>query len=155
MAALVPFFVADRSYTYAVVSGVVLAASLMSSVVQPVFGVLTDRWAMPWPLPAGTLLGGVGIALSGLSGSYALTLVFVSISGIGVAAYHPESARVARIAGQGSHRAMGCSPPASTSASRWSRWDRVTVSRWSHLITAVPSRAQCGCRAQPSTCSRP
>lgn len=30
---------------------------------------------MPWPLPAGTSLGGVGIALSGLSGSYALTLV--------------------------------------------------------------------------------
>ena len=36
-----------------------------------------------------------GIALSGLSGSYGLTLAFVAISGVGVAAYHPESARVA------------------------------------------------------------
>ncbi|GAA2485083.1 MFS transporter [Streptomyces gobitricini] len=107
VAALVPFFIAERAYSFAVASGVVLAASLLSSVVQPVFGALTDRHAMPWLLPVSTLLGGVGIALSGLSGSYPLTLVFVAISGIGVAAYHPESARVARIAGQGSHRAMG------------------------------------------------
>lgn len=107
VAALVPFFIAERSYSLAVASGLVLAASLLSSVAQPVFGVLTDRWAMPWLLPVSTLLGGVGIALSGLSGSYPLTLAFVALSGIGVAAYHPESARVARIVGRGSHRAMG------------------------------------------------
>ncbi|MCP2346062.1 MFS transporter [Nonomuraea roseoviolacea] len=107
VAALVPFFVAERAYTYAVVSGIVLAASLLSSVAQPVFGLLTDRWAMPWLLPVSTVLGGVGVALSGLSGSYALTLAFVAVSGIGVAAYHPESARVARIASGGSHSAMG------------------------------------------------
>ncbi|WDM14517.1 MFS transporter [Streptomyces lavenduligriseus] len=106
VAALVPFFIAERAYAYSVASGIVLAASLLSSVAQPVFGALTDRWAMPWLLPVSTLLGGVGIALSGLSGSYPLTLAFVAISGLGVAAYHPESARVARIAGQGSHRAM-------------------------------------------------
>ncbi|MFI8951412.1 MFS transporter [Streptomyces sp. NPDC053750] len=107
VAALIPFFVAERDYTYAVASGIVLAASLLSSVAQPLFGALTDRWAMPWLLPVSTLLGGVGIALSGLSGSYGLTLFFVAVSGIGVAAYHPESARVARQASEGSHSAMG------------------------------------------------
>ncbi|MER5257091.1 MULTISPECIES: MFS transporter [unclassified Streptomyces] len=106
VASLVPFFVAERAYSYAAVSGIVLAASLLSSVAQPVFGVLTDRWAMPWLLPVSTVLGGVGIALSGVSGSYALTLVFVAVSGVGVAAYHPESARVARLAGRGSHSGM-------------------------------------------------
>ncbi|WP_086826946.1 MFS transporter [Allokutzneria sp. NRRL B-24872] len=107
VAALVPFFVAERAYTYAAVSGVVLAASLLSSVAQPLFGVLTDRWPMPWLLPVSTLLGGVGIALSGVGGSYAWTLFFVAVSGIGVAAYHPESARLARVAARGSHTAMG------------------------------------------------
>ncbi|MDR8408655.1 MFS transporter [Nonomuraea sp. 3-1Str] len=107
VAALVPFFVAERAYTYAAASGVVLAASLLSSVAQPLFGAFTDRWAMPWLLPVSTVLGGLGIGLSGLSGSYALTLAFVAVSGIGVAAYHPESARVARLAGEGSHSAMG------------------------------------------------
>ncbi|MEV0223175.1 MFS transporter [Streptomyces sp. NPDC050704] len=107
VASLVPFFVAERAYSYAAVSGIVLAASLLSSVAQPVFGVLTDRWAMPWLLPVSTVLGGLGIALSGLSGSYALTLAFVAVSGVGVAAYHPESARVARLVSEGSHTAMG------------------------------------------------
>ncbi|WP_329258231.1 MFS transporter [Streptomyces sp. NBC_01478] len=107
VAALIPFFVAERAYSYAAVSGIVLAASLLSSVAQPVFGLLTDRWAMPWILPVSTVLGGLGIALSGLSGSYTLTLVFVAVSGVGVAAYHPESARVARLVSGGSHSAMG------------------------------------------------
>jgi len=107
VAALIPFFVAERAYSYAAVSGIVLAASLLSSVAQPVFGLLTDRWAMPWILPLSTVLGGLGIALSGLTGSYALTLVFVAVSGVGVAAYHPESARVARLVSGGSHSAMG------------------------------------------------
>ncbi|MFD7052507.1 MFS transporter [Streptomyces mirabilis] len=107
VASLVPFFVAERAYSYAAVSGIVLAASVLSSVAQPVFGLLTDRWAMPWILPVSTVLGGLGIALSGLSGSYSLTLVFVAVSGVGVAAYHPESARVARLVSEGSHTAMG------------------------------------------------
>ncbi|MFD8765858.1 MFS transporter [Streptomyces mirabilis] len=107
VASLVPCFVAERAYSYAAVSGIVLAASVLSSVAQPVFGLLTDRWAMPWILPVSTVLGGLGIALSGLSGSYPLTLVFVAVSGVGVAAYHPESARVARLVSEGSHTAMG------------------------------------------------
>lgn len=106
VAALVPFFVAERDYTHAAASGIVLAASLLSSVVQPLFGALTDRWPMPWLLPVATVVGGAGIAVSGLSSSYALTSVFVAISGIGVAAYHPESARIARAVGGGSHTRM-------------------------------------------------
>ncbi|MEV1006410.1 MFS transporter [Streptomyces sp. NPDC049881] len=107
VASLVPFFVAERAYGYATVSGMVLAASLLSSVVQPVFGALTDRWALPWLLPVATLLGGAGVALSGVGGSYGPLLLCVALSGVGVAAYHPESARVARLASGGSHSAMG------------------------------------------------
>ncbi|GAA2094776.1 MFS transporter [Streptomyces albiaxialis] len=107
VAALVPFFVAERAYGYAAASGIVLAASLLSSVVQPLFGALTDRWALPWLLPASTFVGGAGVALAGVSGSYGVTLAVVALSGVGVAAYHPEAARVARRASRGSHTAMG------------------------------------------------
>lgn len=107
IAALVPFFVVERGYSYAAAAGLVLAASLLSSVVQPVFGALTDRWPMPWLLPVSTLVGGAGVGLAGVGGSYALTLAAVAASGIGVAAYHPEAARVARRASRGSHTAMG------------------------------------------------
>ncbi|WP_037891758.1 MFS transporter [Streptomyces viridochromogenes] len=107
VAALVPYFVAERAYSHAAASGVVLAASLLSSVVQPLFGALSDRWAMPWLLPLSALTGGAGVALSGVMDSYALTLAVVAVSGIGVAAYHPEAARAARDAAHGSHTAMG------------------------------------------------
>lgn len=107
VAALVPYFVAERAYSYAAASGIVLAASLLSSVVQPAFGALADRFAMLWLLPVSTLLGGVGVALAGVSDSYPITLALVALSGIGVAAYHPEAARVARFAGRGDHSAMG------------------------------------------------
>ncbi|MFI9343923.1 MFS transporter [Streptomyces sp. NPDC052773] len=107
VASLVPFFVIERAYSYAAVSGIVLAASVVSSVAQPFFGMLTDRRAMPWLLPVSTLVAGVGIALSGVSDSYTVTLTVVAVSGVGVAAYHPESARVARVASGGSHSAMG------------------------------------------------
>ncbi|WAM00486.1 MFS transporter [Streptomyces sp. Je 1-369] len=106
VAALVPFFVAERAYAYAAASGIVLAASLLSSVVQPLFGALTDKWAMPWLLPVSTLVGGAGVALAGVGGSYPVTLLVVAVSGVGVAAYHPEAARVARQASRGSHTAM-------------------------------------------------
>ncbi|MFH0173549.1 MFS transporter [Streptomyces cacaoi] len=107
VAALVPFFVSERAYSYAAASGIVLAASLLSSVAQPLFGVLTDRWAMPWLLPLAAAASGAGIAASGIGGSYPLTLAAVAVSGIGVAAYHPEAARAARAASDGSHTAMG------------------------------------------------
>jgi FSR family fosmidomycin resistance protein-like MFS transporter len=107
VAALVPFFVTERAYAYAAVSGIVLAASLLSSVVQPLFGVLTDKWAMGWLIPVSTLIAGVGLAIAGLSDSYAVTLTSVAVSGIGVAAYHPEAARVAWAASRGDHTAMG------------------------------------------------
>ncbi|GAA2269278.1 MFS transporter [Kitasatospora cystarginea] len=107
VAALVPFFVSERAYGYAAASGLVLAASLLSSLVQPLLGALADRWAIPWLLPVSTLVAGTGVALSGVCGSYPLTLAAVALSGIGVAAYHPEAARVAREASRGSHTAMG------------------------------------------------
>lgn len=106
VAALVPYFVAERAYSYAAAAGVVLAASLLSSIVQPLFGLLTDRWAMPWLLPFSTIVGGAGVALAGVTSTYALTLAVVAVSGIGVAAYHPEAARVARMAAGRSHQAM-------------------------------------------------
>ncbi|MFC9970199.1 MFS transporter [Spirillospora sp. NPDC127200] len=103
---LVPFLVAERHYGYVEVAGFVLAATLLSSVVQPLFGMLTDRRPMPWLVPAGTLTAGLGAAWTGLTDSYALTLMAMALTGAGVAAYHPEAARLARTLTSGDHKAM-------------------------------------------------
>lgn len=104
--AIVPFLVTGRHYSYVAASGIVLAATLLSSVVQPAFGMLTDRWAMPWLVPAATGVAGLGVALSGVSDAYAPTWAAIALSGLGVAAYHPESARVARALTGGDHAGM-------------------------------------------------
>ncbi|MFE2177061.1 MFS transporter [Kitasatospora sp. NPDC059462] len=105
--ALVPFLVAGRGLDYGSAAGVVLAATLLSSIVQPLFGALTDRWAMPWLIPAATAAAGIGVGLAGVAGPYPLLCAAVALSGVGVAAYHPESARLARAASGDSHTRMG------------------------------------------------
>ncbi len=104
--ALLPFFVADRHYNYAGALGLTFAMTAMSSVIQPVFGVLTDRRDLFWLAPAGLSLAGVGVGLSGLAGNYLLTWLAIALSGIGIAAFHPEAARSARRAAAKSQRAM-------------------------------------------------
>jgi MFS transporter, FSR family, fosmidomycin resistance protein len=104
--ALVPFMVAERHYGYAAAAGITLAATLLSSVAQPAFGLLTDRRPLPWLVPAGMILAGVGIAASGLTSSYLLTWLAIALSGLGVAIYHPEAARLARAVTGGSHVGM-------------------------------------------------
>ncbi|WP_093147169.1 MFS transporter [Saccharopolyspora antimicrobica] len=104
--AVIPFLVLERHYDYVAVSGIVLAATLLSSIVQPVFGALTDRVRMPWLLPVSMTTAGLGVALCGVGDSYVLAWLAVALSGLGVAAYHPEAARLARAASGGSHLAM-------------------------------------------------
>ncbi|GAA1510684.1 MFS transporter [Kribbella lupini] len=103
---LVPFLVAERGYDYVAVSGFVLAATLLSSVVQPLFGLLTDRWSTPWLLPVSMLGTGAGTALVGLTENYRLTLLVIALTGVGVAAYHPQAARTARAVTGGGHVGM-------------------------------------------------
>jgi MFS transporter, FSR family, fosmidomycin resistance protein len=104
--ALLPFLVAERHYTYAAASGLVLAANLLSSVAQPAFGAMTDRFRLWWLVGTGLSVAGIGVGLSGLSGSYQLTWLAIALSGLGVAAFHPEAARSARVASAGRQIAM-------------------------------------------------
>lgn len=104
--ALLPFLVAERHYTYAAVSGLTLAATVLSSVAQPVFGWWTDRRPRPWMIPLGMVVAAVGVALVGLTSGYLLTWLAVALSGLGIAVFHPEAARAARQAAGDSNRAM-------------------------------------------------
>lgn len=104
--ALLPFFVLERHYSYAAVAGLTLAATVLSSVAQPFFGWWTDRRPRRWMIPAGILTAGIGAGLAGLAPSYLLTWGVLALSGLGVAAFHPEAARAARQAAGNSNRAM-------------------------------------------------
>lgn len=104
--AILPFLVLERHYTYAAATGITLAATFLSSLVQPGFGVLGDRHRMRWLLGLGLFVAGIGIGLAGLAHGYVLTWLAVALSGIGVAAYHPEASRSAREAAGTSAQGM-------------------------------------------------
>lgn len=104
--ALLPFLVAERHYTYAAVSGLTLAATVLSSVAQPAFGWWTDRRPRRWMVATGLLTAATGVGLAGLFSSYLVTWLAIALSGLGVAAFHPEAARVARRAAGNSNKAM-------------------------------------------------
>jgi FSR family fosmidomycin resistance protein-like MFS transporter len=106
--ALLPFLIFRDHLSYAAVSALVLAATISSSVIQPLFGHVSDRYSLPWLMPLGPALGGLGIALAGLAPNYGLTFAAVVLSGIGVAAFHPEGSRFANYV-SGARRASGMS----------------------------------------------
>jgi MFS transporter, FSR family, fosmidomycin resistance protein len=96
--AMLPFFIAAYDLSYAAAAGIVFAANMTSSIVQPLFGHATDRFSKPWMLSAGLILAGMGLALSGIFQSYQWILFLAIVSGIGIAAYHPEAARLVNFA---------------------------------------------------------
>jgi FSR family fosmidomycin resistance protein-like MFS transporter len=106
--ALLPFLISKDHLSYASASALVLAATISSSVIQPLFGHLSDRRSLPWLMPLGPALSGLGIALAGLAPSYPLTFAAIVLSGLGVASFHPEGSRFANYV-SGARRASGMS----------------------------------------------
>lgn len=108
VAALIPFLASGKGISLAAAGALVLAATASSSIVQPLFGIFSDRKPLPILMPLGLLLAGIGISLVGVAPSYPALLLCVVLSGLGVAAFHPEAARYANYV-SGSRRARGMS----------------------------------------------
>ena len=91
---LLPFLISAYGLTYAGAAAIVFATNISSSLVQPLFGHFADRYPNRWLMPAGILFAGLGLALAGAVPTYHLVLAVVAVSGIGIAAFHPEGARL-------------------------------------------------------------
>jgi len=94
--ALLPFLIVQQGLSYTAASGVVVASTAVSAIMQPLLGYYSDRHSLPWLMPLGMLMGGMGIALSGIAPNYWVVITCVLISGLGVAAFHPEGYRFAK-----------------------------------------------------------
>lgn len=93
--ALLPFLISDYGFSYSAATSLMLAYSSLSSVIQPLFGFLSDRISKPWFIPLGILLAGLGMASVGFLQSYWAIFTAVALSGTGAALFHPEGARFA------------------------------------------------------------
>jgi len=106
--ALLPFFKDRFSLSYTLVAVLMLSSHVSSSLLQPLFGLWSDRRGAIWLLPAGVALAGAGIALAAAAPTYAVAILCVLVSGIGVAAFHPEGSKFAAYT-SGGKRASGMS----------------------------------------------
>ncbi|WP_217914594.1 MFS transporter [Miltoncostaea marina] len=93
--ALIPVFTAIYALSDLAASMILGASLLISSAIQPFFGMLADRRATPAFLWGGVAVAAAGLALAGVAGGYAGVLACIVGSGLGIAAFHPEAARVA------------------------------------------------------------
>ena len=93
--ALLPFVRASYGLSYQATGGLMFAFSCLSSIIQPLFGWLADRFSKPWFIPLGVLLAGCGLATVGFMSHYWAIFAAITLSGIGAALFHPEGARFA------------------------------------------------------------
>ena len=68
--ALLPFLKSAHGLSYAATGMIVLASTVTSSIIQPLFGYLADQTARRWMLPISVMLTGGGFALLGIAPGY-------------------------------------------------------------------------------------
>ena len=90
---IIPHLKEIFALSYTQVGFIVLLQNLTSSVIQPLFGYITDKKSMPWILPLGAAVSGAGFAATGLAPSYNWLLLIVIITGFASASFHPQASR--------------------------------------------------------------
>src|SRR6185503_4890460 len=89
---LLPLLVTKLHLSMTLVGTLVALASLSSSMSQPLFGWLGDRIRRPWFVAFGPLTAAIFLSCVGLAPSYGALVALLMLGGIGVAAFHPQSA---------------------------------------------------------------
>lgn len=92
--ALLPFFAMQYGMDYKSIAGLMFASSFLSSIIQPIFGLMADKAERNWFMALGVLLSGISLGLTGFYSDYWTIFIAVTIMGIGTAIFHPEAARI-------------------------------------------------------------
>ncbi len=162
---LLPLLVHRLGLNYAMVGGLVAIGSMSSSFSQPLFGLLSDRMSRPWFVALGPLVAAVFLSSIGAAPNYAALVTLLVAGGVGVSAFHPQTASLAgRSAGS---RAMAMSfwvtggtlgwalgPMFATQATKWFGLERTVIAAipgvllslgllwWLRRAPAVPHEAR-------------
>ena len=94
---LMPYLAAAHGFNYQAAGALMFAYSATSSLVQPVFGYLADKYARSWFVPLAVLLAGGSLGLVGFLDSYWAIFLTLMLCGVGGALFHPEGARYANL----------------------------------------------------------
>jgi FSR family fosmidomycin resistance protein-like MFS transporter len=101
IASVYPILKDNYALDFAQIGLITLAFQFTASLLQPVIGYFTDKKAQPFSLAIGMGFTFFGLLLLAIAGQYATILIAASLVGLGSAVFHPESARIARLASGG------------------------------------------------------
>lgn len=99
--AIYPLLKGEFQLSFFQIGAITLTFQLTASLLQPVVGTITDKKPLPYSLPIGMCFTLSGLLLLSVAPSYPLLLLAVALIGCGSSVFHPESARVARMASGG------------------------------------------------------
>ena len=101
IASVYPILKDAYALNFAQIGMITLAFQFTASLLQPVVGHVTDKKAQPFSLAVGMGSTFVGLLLLSVASSYPTILIAAALVGLGSAVFHPESARIARLASGG------------------------------------------------------
>ena len=96
--AMFPILEKSMGLSFTQLGIIAFSLNMVSSVMQPLVGFVTDKKPMPYALPIGLTFTLVGILGLGFASNFAWIVLAVVLIGLGSAVFHPEGSRVAYMA---------------------------------------------------------
>ena len=89
---LLPIFKEMYGLSYAATAGLTSIFAITSTLIQPIFGYLADRYGKKWIAALGVAWVAVLMCALGIAPGYAAIVAIVAFAGIGSAMFHPQGA---------------------------------------------------------------
>ncbi len=106
--AILAFMYANGSLTsFESIAWFIFAANLVSSVIQPLVGYLSDKKPSPELMTVGILLSSLSMCIIGFLSDHNSMLACTLISGIGIAIFHPAAGKTAHAVSPKEHLGKG------------------------------------------------
>ena len=101
IASIYPILKQAYALDFGQIGMITLAFQFTASLLQPLIGHFTDKKAQPFSLSIGMGFTFFGLLLLSAAHQYPVILIAAALVGLGSAVFHPESARIARLASGG------------------------------------------------------
>lgn len=96
--AMFPILEKSMGLSFTQLGIIAFSLNMVSSVMQPLIGLFTDKKPMPFALPIGLTFTFIGVLALGFAPGFQWIVLSVIFIGLGSAVFHPEGSRVAHMA---------------------------------------------------------
>lgn len=96
---LYPVLIVALGLSYTQVGVIAMVAGIGTSLIQPLFGYLSDRWNPRWIVVLAVAWTGLLMGVVGLTGGYVSLIVLVGLGVLGSAAFHPSAMSITSCCG--------------------------------------------------------